>query len=85
MRKGKTASEREREKGDEEQGKKGRDGEASYGESGELEQSRVLGKLRSRVVGAGPGVEERRREREGERDERGLAAWVVQMGGTRHK
>lgn len=26
-----------------------------------------------------------RREGEKEREERGLAAWVVQMGGTRHK
>ncbi|TNN34448.1 hypothetical protein EYF80_055395 [Liparis tanakae] len=45
--------------------------------------SRKVPELQSRAVGAGPGARERERERE-ER-ERGLAAWVVQMGGTRHK
>lgn len=50
------------------------------GESGEL--SRVVVKLRVGWLGPDQGL---RREGEKEREERGLAAWVVQMGGTRHK
>lgn len=54
------------------------------GLSGELSRAEQL-QGSELGVGAKPGVEERRRERGREREERGLAAWVVQMGGTRHK
>lgn len=46
------------------------------------EPSRVVAELRVGWLGPDQGF---RREGEKEREERGLAAWVVQMGGTRHK
>lgn len=50
--------------------------------SGGLSRAELGGVAAELGVGARPGVEEKG---EKEREERGLAAWVVQMGGTRHK
>lgn len=60
-------------------------GPVPSGASGELsraEPSRVAAKLGVGWLGPDQGL---RREGEKEREKRGLAAWVVQMGGTRHK